>query len=466
MTRRTPTIIVIIMLAALMSTPAAAYEQARTSPDPEPPHGTFQSIYWHEPLYDGQPVSGPTPDEQLFDVAEPKLSLGKSAVGSDGVHSEALAKFQAYGFLPVDVAKADLTVDFIVDNDSDRRPDRLVRLYKPVGADEDDDADIQVTVSTYTGDRFDTPATLDDAKNCSITDRGFGSESAGPDSPVVGWGLYVHMWNRYCLTDDSPDRDRGPIALRLLSVVATATIEGQVWRDVTPNDPRALAPETTPDGTYLAPAADASPKATATARDTSTVCPDDVGDHGFSDVYGTTHEGAIACLAWWGITTGKTSDTYDPHGYVTEPQMASFMVRLAEAAGAPIADAPYTYRYAAAGVHQDAIDRLVAFTAIEPADRHMQTSSPMPRMDMALWMRSMYESLTGAPMAVVTHSYFDDPDGDGFTHDQLGTVGVATGTEPRRFGGSEPMTRGQMASFLLRLLDRVADEDPVYPNRP
>ena len=55
--------------------------------------------------------------------------------------------------------------------------------------------------------------------------------------------------------------------------------------------------------------------------------------HGFADVAASSFAAAdIACIAASGITTGTSSTTYDPGGYVTREQAASFVARLWRAA--------------------------------------------------------------------------------------------------------------------------------------
>ena len=60
----------------------------------------------------------------------------------------------------------------------------------------------------------------------------------------------------------------------------------------------------------------------------------------FSDVgMDSVHYDDINCLAYYGITTGTTADTYDPGGHVTRWQMALFLTRAAKAADIDLGDA-------------------------------------------------------------------------------------------------------------------------------
>ncbi len=63
-------------------------------------------------------------------------------------------------------------------------------------------------------------------------------------------------------------------------------------------------------------------------------------DRGFTDVsMDSAHYDSINCLAYYGITSGKTADTYDPGGYVTRSQMALFLTNAAAKAGIDLGDA-------------------------------------------------------------------------------------------------------------------------------
>ena len=65
-------------------------------------------------------------------------------------------------------------------------------------------------------------------------------------------------------------------------------------------------------------------------------------DRGFTDVSmmdTASHYANINCLAYYGITSGKTADSYDPGSHVTRSQMALFLTRMADVAGVDLGDA-------------------------------------------------------------------------------------------------------------------------------
>ena len=62
--------------------------------------------------------------------------------------------------------------------------------------------------------------------------------------------------------------------------------------------------------------------------------------NGFTDVaMDSVHYDSISCLSYYGITTGKTADTYNPGDDVTRSQMALFLTRAADKADIDLGDA-------------------------------------------------------------------------------------------------------------------------------
>lgn len=129
----------------------------------------------------------------------------------------------------------------------------------------------------------------------------------------------------------------------------------------------------------------------------------ELDDQGFKDIDGlaTGTQRVINILAELGITRGKTADTFDPAGVVTRQQMAVFFTRLLALAvtgpgGRSVSDV----------VPDDTV-----FTDIGGLSAQAQQA-----------IRVIYE------------------------------LGVTTGTTATTFSPSDPVTGGQMALFLTRLL--------------
>jgi hypothetical protein len=218
----------------------------------------------------------------------------------------------------------------------------------------------------------------------------------------------------------------------------------------------------------------------------------------FSDVgMDSVHYDDINCLAYYGITTGMTADTYDPGGHVTRWQMALFLTRAAKAAGIDLGDAMdmgFTDLGTAGADGVMAINTLASngimpgrtATAFDPQDL-------VTRADMALHLFRLLDlaldsvlidmlpdSAEGNTDGVgkIEHSDFDG-DGIGIRVDDyfgdvrrtlpahmddiIGAVyelGVTNGVngmvgENGIFNPQGNVTRAQMASFIMRAMNHT-----------
>ena len=251
-----------------------------------------------------------------------------------------------------------------------------------------------------------------------------------------------------------------------------------------------------------APAAAVTQQADAQATWTACLGPA-MADEGFTDVsMDSVHYDNINCLAHYGITTGKTADSYDPGANVTRSQMALFLTRMADVAGVTIddaMDAGFTDLGDTGSDRVAAINRL-ANAGIMPG-RTATTFDPtddVTRADMALHLFRFLDlaldsvlidelpnSVEANPPDGVGHIELNDDGtrgdqqaGDGIgqaVDDYFGDVravlpahmddiigaiyelGVTTGTngmvgEHGTFEPAEPVSRSQMASFIMRAL--------------
>jgi hypothetical protein len=140
---------------------------------------------------------------------------------------------------------------------------------------------------------------------------------------------------------------------------------------------------------------------TPDARGIDTVCEAPYAES-FLDVDpDQAHAEAILCALEYGITTGTADpDRYDPGGTVTRAQMASFIVRFVELATAhelPAHDA--------------------GFSDVPATSRHAENI------------------------------------------DKLAGVGITQGTGGDTYSPNQPVTRGQMASFIARAVDYTDDAE-------
>ena len=182
----------------------------------------------------------------------------------------------------------------------------------------------------------------------------------------------------------------------------------------------------------------------------------------FSDVDGTTHEDAIVAIAEEGIAEGFPDGTFRPRDGVSRGQMAAF---LARALDLPPGDAT-DFADVGGTTHEQAIGSV--------AEAGIASGFPdgtfRPR-----------ETVSRGQMATMLAVGFDlEADGTLRFHDVAGTTheagigavasaGITAGVSEGVFAPREPVTRGQMATFLARgleLIDRVTPPDEITERDP
>lgn len=166
----------------------------------------------------------------------------------------------------------------------------------------------------------------------------------------------------------------------------------------------------------------------------------------FRDVHGTTHAEAIRRVAAAGITTGFPDGTFRPGAAVTRAQMATFLVRALDLRSG---SAP-GFRDVVGSVHEDAV-RAVAAAGITTGyrDGTFRPGADVTRGQMASFLSRALE-LEPSPSRPFT-------DARGSTHEAaiaaVAAAGITQGFDDGTFRPGDRVTRGQMASFLVRALD-------------
>ncbi|HDH02733.1 MAG TPA: hypothetical protein ENH15_00630 [Actinobacteria bacterium] len=165
----------------------------------------------------------------------------------------------------------------------------------------------------------------------------------------------------------------------------------------------------------------------------------------FADDDGSPFQADIEKIAAAGITSGCTPERFCPGQSVTRGQMAAFLNRALELPAA--GDFGFVD---AGGLFSDDINRVAAagITSGCSADRYCP-SELITRAQMAAFMTRALD-LPPAPSAgfsdTVGHSFADEID-------RLSAAGVTLGCGGGQFCPNDPVTRGQMAAFLVRGLD-------------
>lgn len=191
--------------------------------------------------------------------------------------------------------------------------------------------------------------------------------------------------------------------------------------------------------------------------------PDQVPPSGFSDVPASSpHRAAIDCAAWRGITQ-PAGGVYRPAQTVTRAQMASFIARMIDDSDAALPDDPpdaFTDdEDAAYAAHELNINRLAAVDIV--AGRSETTYAPrepVTRGQMATFIVRAHRYVTGATLPL-ERSWFHDRDPvHGGNVDRAAGAGIATGFPNGTFRHGAAVRRDQMASFLVRTVAQLVDE--------
>lgn len=182
----------------------------------------------------------------------------------------------------------------------------------------------------------------------------------------------------------------------------------------------------------------------------------------FTDDDGSVHESSIEAIAAADITRGCNppwNDEFCPAQSVTRGQMAAFLTR---ALGLP--SGPDRFIDDALSVFQDDINALAASDITRgcnpPANDRFCPERPVTRGEMAAFLTRAYGYIASES------DVFDDDDDSVFEGDidALAAADVTRGCNPPdndRYCPDEPVTRAQMASFLVRA-EGLATE-PVSP---
>ncbi|MFO7778044.1 MAG: phosphodiester glycosidase family protein [Nitriliruptoraceae bacterium] len=208
-------------------------------------------------------------------------------------------------------------------------------------------------------------------------------------------------------------------------------------------------------------------------RNLTSACPDGLvpGDR-FTDTTQTVHAAAIDCLAWWRVTTGVTADRFVPAAGVTRAQMASFLARwlvdLAERGGAvalPPPELPSFGDVHPDDVHAPAIARLTTAGIIQGRTATtFDPVAPVTRAETATLLKRALEHATATALPGARDTFVDDNlSFHEASIDQLAAAGIIGGTGGFSFVPDDPVSRGAMASLMMRASANLVDDGMVSP---
>jgi subtilisin family serine protease len=182
----------------------------------------------------------------------------------------------------------------------------------------------------------------------------------------------------------------------------------------------------------------------------------------FPDVSGGPHGAAIGCVAGFGIALGGTDGTYDPLGDVRRDQMASFLTRLLRVAGVELPASPTsTFSDVTSGPHQLAIEQLADLGIVEGrGDGTYQPLRPVSRAQMASFLVRSLEVALGRDLSPTAAGPFTDIAGSVHADNirVANELGIAEGRTTTTYEPNADVRRDQMASFIARSLSVLQDE--------
>lgn len=213
----------------------------------------------------------------------------------------------------------------------------------------------------------------------------------------------------------------------------------------------------------------AVPAAASHDGDTTQACPSGtVPEDGFRDVgSGNVHEGSVDCLVWWEVTGGETWADYRPATRVSRAQMATFVARLMELAGASLPTSPQDhFDDDEQSVHELRINQLAELGVVSgTGDRQYSPARLVTRGQAAGILVDGYEEATGTTLPDGSDAFDDDEQS---VHEPeinaAAEAGWALGVGERRYEPAQALRRDEMASFLVRGIDTfVEDADASTP---
>lgn len=191
--------------------------------------------------------------------------------------------------------------------------------------------------------------------------------------------------------------------------------------------------------------------------------PGQVPPSGFIDVSPTSpHRRAIDCAAWRGITQPQDG-AYRPAQAVTRAQMASFIARLIDGTDAELpTDPPDAFRdddAAAYEPHEPNIDSLAAAGIVAGrTETSYAPGAPVTRGQMATFLVRAHRYVTGETLPLERAWFHDRDPVHGDNVDRAAGAGIATGFSNGTYRHGAAVRRDQMASFLMRTAALFVEE--------
>jgi len=163
---------------------------------------------------------------------------------------------------------------------------------------------------------------------------------------------------------------------------------------------------------------------------------------GFDDTAGSVHEGNIITMTTLGVT--RVQDSYRPEDSVTRGEMAAFIRR---ALNLPASSTDY-FTDDETSIFESDINAIAQYGITVGSGGKYFPNDTVTRGQMAAFIKRAFQLGAGGATP------FTDIDASIFKGD-IGAIyasGITVGTSPTTYSPNDPVTRGQMATFLARAL--------------
>lgn len=188
----------------------------------------------------------------------------------------------------------------------------------------------------------------------------------------------------------------------------------------------------------------------------------------FVDDDGNVHEGAIEAIRAAGVTQGcsPVGDLYCPGAPVSRAEMAVFLVR---ALGVASALPTYQGRFPdvpAGQWYTASVEKLAELgITVGYPDGTFRPAAPVSRQEMAVFLVRALDEESNLPPFQGTFADVAAGPLSGYV-ERLAQLGITSGcaTSPLRFCPSDQVLRDQMASFLARAFDLAVEAVPARPS--
>lgn len=177
---------------------------------------------------------------------------------------------------------------------------------------------------------------------------------------------------------------------------------------------------------------------------------------------GSAQESAVDCIAWYEITTGTSATTYEPATHIRRAQMARMVaesMRQSLTRFPEPGDGVDHFPDDNSSPFEADIDFVAEYDIVQGQAGKYNPAGFVTRAQMATFLVNQLEAI-GVDVPSTSTDFFDD-DNESFHEgniNRLAAMGIASGRQHRAFEPGGRVTRGQMALFISRDLAELVEQ--------